>query len=236
MLARLASTPFCQAIVNARLRNMCEVSGGVSGNLGAGTFVAFNGNGTGHRRHGHGYKPVTWLRKAGYLETQASTLLADFHQLAGRFGLTVAAYSSTDHSWKGLDVVRAMTGQAGDRWLAGCVLRVYSTADFLPRWRRYFADRLGFASLPGGEETPAIVSAPGGIRSAIELQVWMTENGHTDGSLAAALGVGRTTVNLYRRGTRNWSPRFEARLAEWLTTAPAGVPDRNARPDVVRRP
>jgi uncharacterized protein DUF2500 len=39
---------------------------------------------------------------------------------------------------------------SGRQWLGHCVLRVYTRVDFLCRWRRYFARRLGFGSIPGG--------------------------------------------------------------------------------------
>lgn len=183
--------------------------------LAAGEYVAFNGSGWGKRirLQGYGFKIETWAAKAGFPDTAPAELLADFQVIAGPFGLKVACWSKDDGTWRGLDDLQALARtKVGRDWLKGCMLRVYTAADFLVRWRQYFAGKLGFRSLPGGEgETPA-PAKDGGIHSAVELAQWMKEKKYTDRSLGDLLGVGRSKVNLVKNGKRRWSADFERRL------------------------
>jgi hypothetical protein len=189
-------------------------------------YVVFGGNGRGKNRrlHGYGFRLSTWMEKAGYPEPcEYSVTFTDLTRLRQPFGLIVAGWNRTAREWKTLDEMVALRRtKRGQEWLDGCVVRVYTKADYLQRWRRYFAERLGFSSIPdGGEEvaTPSAAATPGQqalIQSAQDLQVWMRQEGLTDGQLAARLGVSRTSVNLYRTGARAWSAKFAGKVNTYL--------------------
>jgi hypothetical protein len=191
-------------------------------------YVVFGGNGKGRDRrlHGCGFRLHTWAKKGGYAEpTQYSIILKDLRRLAGPFGLLVAGWNRTAREWKRLDAMLALCRtKHGRKWLDGCVVRVYATADYLTRWRRYFAERLGFSWIPDGigdGPAPAVVSNPAqAIRSAEDLRVWMGREGLTDAQVAARLGVPRTTVNQYKTGSRPWSSKFQGAVNTYLMLGP----------------
>ena len=189
-----------------------------------GDYVLFNGTGTAGRRrlHGYGFRLATWMAKAGYGAAAGYPVLGDLLALRAPFGLCVAAWNTRTREWKTLDELAALRGTApGRRWLDRCVLRIYAPAGYLARWRQYFAGRLGFSSIPGGQEAPtaaaaAAAPAPVTVRTAEELQAWMRREGLTDAALAAALGLHRTAVTRYRRGRRRWRAGFQAKLDAYL--------------------
>jgi hypothetical protein len=200
--------------------------------LGEGAYVLFGGNGTARRPglHGHGFKLATWARKAAHpdaVEYSIIRLLRDLAALAGPFGLVAAAWNGRSKEWKALEELPALARTpAGRAWLGRCVLRVYTAADYLVRWRNYFATRLGFSTIPGGEDTvdPEEPTLAGGlpvIRTAADLQRWMGRQGLGDDQLAAALGVSRTTISRYRTGRRRWGRPFQAKLDAYLAAQKA---------------
>jgi hypothetical protein len=150
--------------------------------------------------------------------------------LAEPFGLVVAAYHPAQHQWKPLGDLVAMTRTAAGRgWLRGCQLRVYTREDYLARWRRYFANRLGFSAIPGGGDEdvvpvkdPETAGAVPTIGSALELDAWMRKAKVTDAALAARLGVSRSYVSGLRSGRRPWSKAFQGKLALMLGGSPKG--------------
>ena len=184
--------------------------------LAAGEYVAFNGSGWGKKigLRGYGFKLGTWAEKAGFPDTTVKDLLADLRALSGPFGLTVAGWSSSDQAWTGLDDLQALARRkAGRDWLSGCVLRVYTGADFLVRWRRYFADKLGFKWLPGGEgEPPDAPAESAGIHSPQELILLMRKKGIPDADLAKRMGCHRSQFNQVENGKRKWSPDFDRKV------------------------
>jgi hypothetical protein len=193
--------------------------------LGEGAYVSFCGNGT--RRspslHGHGFRLATWLKKAGYPGGAGPLpLLTDLARLGGPFGLVAAGWNGTTREWKPLDELLALgRSPAGRKWLDRCVLRVYTGADYLARWRGYFADKLGFSSIPGGEEAAAPIGEDGpdrtvSVRTSVDLGLWMKKRGLTDAQLAGRLGAHRTTINHYRTGRRRWRSSFQAKLDAYL--------------------
>src|SRR5207245_4306622 len=73
--------------------------------------VLFNGNGKGKRKnlHGHGFRPSTWMRKAGYPDAgRYSIILNDLSELAEPFGLVVAGSHVQHRDWKTLQELRAI--------------------------------------------------------------------------------------------------------------------------------
>jgi hypothetical protein len=152
--------------------------------------------------------------------------LKDLLGLAGPFGRVAAAYHPERRQWKPLADLAAMTRTpAGRAWLRGCLLRVYAPEDYLARWRQYFANRLGFSVIPGGDDEDAAaapvkqvetVGALPIINSALELDALMREAGLTDAALAARLGLSRSYVSGQRSGRRPWSKAFQAGVAALL--------------------
>ena len=167
---------------------------GVYPGLQAGeSYVAFNGNASHRRRHlrGRGYHLIGrsgkgWLAKAGYGVPEddkgkwkaIKRFLADLDSLAAQFGLVVAGWHTAKNEWKSLAEMKGMSShREGYRWLKSCLLRIYTPADYLPRWREYFAAQMGFTLIPGGhdEQPPASAQQPPttAIGSALELDGWM---------------------------------------------------------------
>jgi hypothetical protein len=195
-------------------------------------YVGFNGNGKHKRRHlrGRGYRLLGksgrgWLAKAAYeVPTEAKALLKtlrnfllDLRALAEPFGLVVAGYDSMTKTWEPLAEMVAMTRTAGGlAWLRRCQLRVYTTDDYLARWRQYFAARMGFSTIPGdaneSNTSPAPQPAVQKIGSAIELDRWMRRVGVTDAALAQQLGLSRSYVSRQRSGRSTWSKRFGSKV------------------------
>lgn len=197
-----------------------------------GSYIAFNGNAgrrNSHRQHsGRGYRLVGrtgagCLKRAGYAVPNDSegrwqsvaAFLTDLKALSGPFGLVVAGWHPQKNEWHTLDEMRSMARtKDGQRWLDHCLLRVFTRDDYLSRWRGYFARKLGFSFIPGGEENGAVapVAALAGpmIKDANDLQCWMTKVGMTDQELADQLGKSREWVSQQRSGKKKWSPGFAA--------------------------
>ena len=192
--------------------------------------VGFNGNGSRRRQHfhGRGYRFVGrtgggWLPRAGFewfvdpLEIRSIILrfLRDLEHLSEPFGLIVAGWHPRSGQWRTLAEMATMTGSpAGQRWLSRCLLRVYTGADYLDRWRRHFARQMGFATIPGDRQAAETVvprQDPGAaITSAVDLDLWMKRTGRTDQQLATELQKSRSYVSRMRSGRRRWSPPFQA--------------------------
>ena len=78
-------------------------------------------------------------------------LLKDLALLSESFGLVAAAVDKRGQ-WRSLDQLRQMVKEGRSRTgLKTCSLRIFAPADYLIRWRRWFAERLGFSFIPGGE-------------------------------------------------------------------------------------
>lgn len=136
-------------------------------------YIAFGGNFK--NRRGRGYQLVGtfddsllrqggWLRRLGYPVTSQMaqmeqervwrwirTMLADLAELSPSLGLVVGAINKVGQ-WRSLDELRVMVSEARNRhWLKNCSLRIFAPADHLVRWRRWFAERLGFSFIAGGD-------------------------------------------------------------------------------------
>jgi hypothetical protein len=222
---------------NDRRDQAAVLVGGAAGNctlLDAGTaYVGFNGNGAGARAwlRGHGYKPAAWMKKAAYPDgTPVGDFVGDLAALADIFGLVVTAYRKADGEWLNLDELKAEARTAeGRKRLAGCLVRVYTPADYLSRWRALFAKKLGFSSIPENpDELPgagAVVlpESPAAIKTARQLAAWMRKEGLNDAQLAEQLGVSRPCIAQYRTGKRKMGKAFLDRLARYTGHSPSGV-------------
>ena len=110
------------------------------------------------------------MQKAAYpipeepkeLWREVKRFLRDLERLSELFGLVVAAWHPKECVWKPLAELAGMSrSSAGRAWVRGCLLRVYTRDDYLVRWRRFFADRMGFSVIPDPvhEQTVAITNA-----------------------------------------------------------------------------
>jgi hypothetical protein len=193
-------------------------------------YVLFAGNGRPGRdnRHGRGYKLQTWMARSAmpmrgseYDVAEVKLFMRLLSKLKAPFGLIVVAYHPKRREWRCLDELVTMTRSiSGRKWLAGCLLRVYTECNYLGRWRAYFAQQLGYSSIPDGSEVPP--AEPGlTVTSAEQLRQWMEVFNLDDAQVAEALGTSRSLVTRYRLGSRNWSLKFQAKLNRYLATGSA---------------
>jgi hypothetical protein len=197
-----------------------------------GRYVAFCGN---KRRAGHGYRIVGrswrgWLYRCGYSEevVQGDPLgctrrfVRDLSELATPFQLTVAAYHPRRREWRPLeDLIPMMASKAACGWLDGCSVRVYGPENYLQVWRRYFAQRLGFAEIPGADQ-PMTIGNPRSytrsfernrqVQSAADAMAFIREQGWTRKQLAGRLGCSAAWVSQQLSGKRPWSRAFERKI------------------------
>jgi hypothetical protein len=192
----------------------------LSPELPDGKYVLFNGNGSGRKKKlaGNGYRLGTWMGRCGYHGADARAFLKDLEYLSDRFELHVGAYSRAADEWLDLREMLSLWRSArGRARLSECLVRMFTPADYLTRWRSHFAHCLGVRAIPAHAESGGeLCVEAGGVRSAKELGRWMREHGYTDVQLAKSLGVDRTTVNHYRTGRRSWSGRFQQKLITWM--------------------
>jgi hypothetical protein len=190
-------------------------------------YVAFNGNGRGRKRHlhGRGYKLFTWMKRAGYqliegdegkrLWREARHFLKDLAVLAESFGLIVAAWHPRDHTWRRLEDLSEMTKtEQGRKWLSKALLRIYAPEDYLARWRRFFASKMGFSFIPERNREESVPDDP--ISSPQQLSLYLSRTGVTQSKLAEELGVSKSLVSHYLSGRRNWTTGWQEKLASWL--------------------
>ncbi|OAI41758.1 hypothetical protein AYO40_02340 [Planctomycetaceae bacterium SCGC AG-212-D15] len=196
-----------------------------------GRYVGFNGNGSQKRRarRGQGYQLVGktyrgWLARAGYRIPvderrrwqQVRRFLKDLMAMTELFGLVVGGWHRGERAWRSLAEMVTMTRtRVGRQWLKHCLLRMYAPADYLIRWRSYFARMLRFSWIPGSQDE-AVPGDPSSkkasISSAAELDAWMHRNQISNQELAEMLRVSKGLVGRQRSQLRPWSPAFAARL------------------------
>ncbi len=200
-------------------------------------YVAFDGNGSRRRPHfhGRGYSLGQRMKRAGYpydpavssFRTTVKQYLSDLRELCEPFGLVVAARLPGRDDLATLDELIADVDLVRPKLLARkCLIRVYTAADFLDRWRTWFAASLGFDGIPrdAADEMPAPTpTSDTTIRTAEQLARWMRDGGWNDAGLAAAVRMSRVQVCRYRTGSRRISDAFRAKLASLPSSArPAG--------------
>lgn len=140
--------------------------------------------------------------------------LRDLAALAERFGLGVAGRHVDRGEWLALaDLLHLARTRAGGKWLSRCVLRVYTEADYLARWRRRFAAALGFATIPDPDTSR---SDGGPAASAARVKAALRRRGLGQKHLARALKVSAAQVSQYLAGKKAWTPAWAARVAAAL--------------------
>lgn len=173
-------------------------------------YVVFGGNGS---RRGRGYQIAGrswrgWLFRAGFpdavpagsrLRTDAFRhFLNQLHGLAQDLDLIVAGVNLKRRPrWRDLASMRRAVRKSGGReWLDGCCVRLYAPADWLTRWRYFFARRMGFRWIPRalddeGPGPPGPADRAAGsdesIRDAEALREFMEARGLNQSQLASRL-------------------------------------------------
>lgn len=146
---------------------------------------------------------------------QVRPFLKDLQHVSGRFGLVVAGRHRGTGEWLGLaDLLSLTRTPSGRGWLERCVLRVYTGADYLPRWRRVFADRLGFSVIPDRDQEQP--TAHDGSGSPAQLLSYLGRTGVSSADLAVELGVSRSLLSQYLTGRKTWTGKWQERVATWM--------------------
>lgn len=190
-------------------------------------YVAFNGNGgRGKRRayHGRGYSIKTWMKRSGWVispderqeRAQIRTFFRNLKELAGLFGFTVAAWHPRRCEWLPLsEMISSLASTAGQSWLEKCRVRIFTEADFLIRWRRLIAEKLGFSMIPDQLQEKLPVQDPASSRE--QFLIYLSRAGLDRRQLASELGVSQSLVSRHLSGERAWTPTWQGRIAEWIT-------------------
>jgi hypothetical protein len=207
-------------------------------------YVSFNGNGGYMRSHlrGRGYQLLGktgkgWLGRAGFEVPEdeegkwraVRRFLTHLLKLSGPFGLIVGGWHPEKRRWRSLgEMIELTKTPAGRSWLARCRVRIYTKEDYLLRWRRYFAERLGFTVIPGdGDEGGTTGEAQTGkvtVESAEDLDLWMRRVGLTDQQLADMVKKSRSYVSRQRSGRAPSSKKFQAQVTAEVARYEAAQP------------
>lgn len=196
-------------------------------------YVGFNGNGGRRLRrlHGRGYRILgqySWPIRAMYIpDSETETLaqvrrfLKDLMQVSSLFGLIVAGRHRRTGEWLGLaDLLDRTRSPAGCKWLSQCVLRIYTEEDYLRRWRKFFADRMGFSVIPDRDQEPKVVATPSA--SPVQLMAYLRKAGVSRQELARSLGVSESLLSQYMNGHKDWSMAWQARVEAWVAAREQG--------------
>ncbi len=203
-------------------------------------YIAFGGNLK--NRRGQGYRLMGtfdddlghkggWLRRLGYPVTRQMAeieqervwrwigmMLADLAELSRSLGLIVGALDAVGR-WRSLDEVRVMVNEERDvQWLRRCSLRIFAPIDHLVRWRRWFAERLGFSFIAGGDwSAPDNVSLAVTKRpSAESIRAQMKASGIKGKGLAEYLGWTESRVSRQLAGKTELSDELVAAAQELM--------------------
>jgi plasmid maintenance system antidote protein VapI len=166
----------------------------------ANQYMGCNGNGKQH--WGRGYRPGTWMARAGYpvpadepgFRAGLRAFLDDLGGLVKTLG--VVAVGVTRGETFDLDKLREMarSGQVHElRTLQSVCLRFYLPAEYLTNWRQQVARAVA---------GPEVALAPSPDRQLPELRAAVRRLGITQQELADHLGRHRTAVNKLLRGQR----------------------------------
>lgn len=167
-------------------------------------YVVFAGNG---KRKGRGYQIIGrtgkgWLHRSGYVLPEKDPLgksdkarrecmkpfLTDLSFLSKELGLVPVGV--LNGQWKSMgQMMDCLRTGSGQDWLEACTLRIFAPADWRPRWRQYFSDKLGFAWIPETPEDDVVhetkdPSAEIGSVSAHEIREFLKEMKWTQKHLA----------------------------------------------------
>ena len=192
-------------------------------------YVVFGGNGTIVRGWGRGYEIVGrtfrgWLNRAGYgkeppdnrrdLFLTITRFLRDLAGLASDLGLIVAAFHPGRRKWRDLHQLQdCLKTGSGQDWLEECTVRIFTEADWLVRWRYFFARKMGFRWIPSSPDDPGPVHDqvvdpdPNRIQSAAQVSEFLAKVNMNQQGLADALGCSRKRVSRHLNG-QSRTPEF----------------------------
>jgi hypothetical protein len=103
---------------------------------------------------------------------------------------------------------------AGRKWLRECVLRIYTEEDYLARWRRVIAARMGFSVIPDRDQEEPVAPAPSA--SAVQLRAYLRTEGIAQTALAGKLGISKGLLSQYMNGRKAWTAGWQGRLNAWI--------------------
>lgn len=194
------------------------------------SYVCFGGNGKpAHAGRGYGLigrSSCGWLSRAGYTPEMIEhdrwgcvrRFLSDIAALADQFGLVTVARHARADEWHDLGNIQSMTcSQSGRAKLEQVRIRFLTSADYLARWRHYFANRLGYSRIPGGyDDQPPQESLTVGpiLSSAAAVKRWLRENRISQRDLAARMGCSPAWVSQQLSGSKTWSVNFQQRVMQ----------------------
>ena len=190
-------------------------------------YVGFNGNGgRGRERlHGRGYRLLgeyRWLERARYIypdDGEAWSVVKDFFKdlqfVGDMFGLLVAARHPRTDEWLSLyDLPDRLRTDSGRKWLEKCLVRIYTEQDYLVRWRRTIADRMGFLAIPDQDQERVFTGRP--WQSAVQLSVYLKAKGVSQVKAASELKVSKSQFSQYMTGKKPWTEGWQGRVRGWV--------------------
>ena len=176
-------------------------------------YLGFNGNGV---RRGCGYKLNTWMRKAGYANTECRRFLDDLSVLSRELGFIVAGIGKGYDNWYSLpQIIHLATGGDGQRKVDGLHIRLYAKADCFERWNQLFKwdSMLDAAKQEGGNATSIIEK----LREVLHAQQLQQQQ------VAAKLKVSKQFLSAVLNGRKHSSQVLLERITEFVAgrTKPA---------------
>ena len=169
--------------------------------------VGFNGN---RKCKGHGYRLATpggWLFKAGYALTEVESFLDDLAALTKPLGLNVIGVGP-QNAFVPLAEMRGMAITTTSRHtLERLHLRIYTTMDYVERWRTFFH---GSNSI---DVQPASVSI---VKPIEELLAEMKKKGLSQRAVAAGIGEDASYVNKILNGHKPPPKDFVKKAGRWV--------------------
>lgn len=172
-------------------------------------YVTFGGN---KKRRGLGYRLTTpggWLCKAGRSPSDLAVFLDDLAVLANRFDLLVAGLLPASNTWFRLEQLAAMASSSRRGLLDRVHLRVYTSADYVDRFSRFF----GWSELPAPDVSPTQISA-------LELAGTLASRGISRRALADGIGLDGSLLSKMLAGKRRCAPEVIRAAQEWLSRQP----------------
>ncbi|MEK6238657.1 MAG: helix-turn-helix transcriptional regulator, partial [Planctomycetales bacterium] len=159
-------------------------------------YVGFNGN---KRMKGRGYKIPTWLAKSGYPDGDFRSFLLDLQTLTQVLDLLPVAIAPADNRAYSLEeFIGRDSTVAGRRQLRQWHLRLYTKADYVDRWSRFFGGEDDAGEIGGGAAHVGDDDRTAGLREK------MTRYGMTRRDLAGELDKDRSFISKTLNGKKPW--------------------------------
>jgi hypothetical protein len=147
--------------------------------------------------------------------------LGELKAIGAVFGLVSAARHPRSGEWLDLEGLLEQTRtEIGRKWLEKCALRIYTPEDYLVRWRRIIAERMGFSSIPDCDLEASADTDPSASR--IQFSTYLTRAGVSRDEAARGLGVSKSLLSQYMTARKRWTRKWRERVSAWIAnrTAP----------------